>query len=63
MVPFLLSLDIEPVGEAVQAFFLVIVSEIQIQIGRIEFLGDLFVDQVSDFGISIDKTSLSILSL
>ena len=51
MVPFLLSLDIEPVGEAVQAFFLVIVGEIQIQIGRIEFLGDLFVDQVSDFGI------------
>ena len=49
MVPFFLGLDVEPVGEAVQPLFLIIVGKIQIQIGRIKFLGDLFVDQVSDF--------------
>ncbi len=49
VVPFFLGLDIEPVGETVQSLFLIIVGEIQIQVGGIEFLGDLFVDQVSDF--------------
>ena len=45
VVPLLLSLNLVPVGEPVQAPGLEIVGEVQIQIGGVELLVDLLVQQ------------------
>ena len=48
VVSLLLGLDLVPVGKAIQPLGLKVVGEIQIQVGGVELLVDLLVQQVSD---------------
>ncbi len=45
---FFFGLKHEPVAEAVQVLFIVIVGNIQVKIGRIKFLVDLILHQIRD---------------
>ena len=46
MVALFLRLDLVPVGEARKAFFLEVVGERKVQVGRIQFLVDLVVQKL-----------------
>ena len=51
MVPFLLGLHLEIIRKAGQSSALKVVGKVQIQIGGIEFLVDLLIEQVGYMGV------------
>ena len=49
MIALLLGLDLIPVAEAVELAIVVIVREIEVEVGGVEFLGDLLIEQLYNF--------------
>ena len=46
MIALLLRLDLVPMGETLQALFLIVIGERQVQVRRIQLLANLIVDQL-----------------
>ncbi len=49
MVPLLLGLNLVPVGKAIQTNLVIVQGKVQVQVGGIELLVDLIVEQLRNF--------------